>query len=109
MELNFKKIGKNIKEAREAVGASQQELGNKLGLSTSLIALYESGEREINNLGTLSKIARELQVSLKELIEGFSVPSIHISFRASKKALKNPKFNKAINEAIRLSKDEFSR
>ena len=55
---------------------------------------------EIKNLATLNKIANNLHLSLKELIEGYENPPIQISFRASEKALNDPKFAESIRKTI---------
>ena len=107
MELNYKEIGLRIKEARAALGISQKTLGEEVGLSTTAIALFESGEREIKNLDTLNKMAMALKVSLKELIEGYEQPPFHFSFRASRDAIGNPKFKKALSNAIKRANDEL--
>lgn len=100
MDLNYIAIGNRIREGREILGISQQKLGEQVGLSTTAIALYESGEREIKNLTILNKIAKNLHFSLKELIEGYEKPPVQISFRASEKALKDPKFAESIRKTI---------
>lgn len=101
MNLDYKVIGKRISETREAAGFSQEELGTKIGMSTAAISLFESGERKIS-LELLSKIATELGVALNELIGGYDTPPAYISFRATKKAMSDPKFQKAVDEAIKM-------
>ncbi len=101
MDINYVEIGKRIKLARETKGISQKELGEAIGLSTPAIALFESGERPINNLETIGKIASKLQVSLKELIEGYATPPVYFSFRASNDVTANEKLTQAVNEALK--------
>jgi len=102
MNLDYNSIGKRIAETRNAAGISQEELGQKIDMSTAAISLFESGERKIS-LELLSKIANILGVTLKELIEGYEkVPTYaHVSFRATEKAMSDPKFRKAFDEAIK--------
>lgn len=99
MDLDYKKIGKRILETREAAGLSQEQLANEIDMSTAAISLFESGERKIS-LDLISKIATKLGVTLKELIEGYEKQPTYVSFRATKDSLSNPKFRKALEEAI---------
>lgn len=105
MELNYKAIGERIKKGREILGISQQELGKRVNLSTTAIALYESGEREIKNLELLNDVAIKLHLSLKELIEGYDETPVHISFRASKDALEDPKFVESLKKAMKKANE----
>ncbi len=100
MNLDYKVIGKRIAETRVAAGFSQEDLGNKIEMSTAAISLFESGERKIS-LDLLNKIANHLGVTLKELIEGYDKPPTYVSFRSTKDALSDPKFKKALDEAIK--------
>jgi len=63
----FLKIGKKIAFARVEIGLSQQQLSQKVGISQSLLALYELGKRRIP-ISTLFDIASILSVSLDELL-----------------------------------------
>ncbi len=108
MSINYKDIGERIKEARISKGMSQQELGIKVSLSTTAIALYESGERKLKNLDLISKISKELNVSLKELIENYNEHPIHVSFRASPSAMNDPKFVKAMQEIMKKTNEQLS-
>ena len=60
-------IAQKIKSARKKAGLTQQELGNRLGVSASMIALYETGKRAPNT-ETLHKIADALAVTILALI-----------------------------------------
>jgi len=105
MKIDYKTIGNRIRTAREAKGLSQKELGEKIELSTTAISLFESGERRIG-LEILGKIAEELQVSFKELLEGYSSPPVHVSFRDPKNArIKDQKFLKALEEALQKARE----
>ena len=59
-------IGERIKEARKAAGLTQKELGERLGVSDSSIAQYESGLRN-PKYETLKKIAAVLDVNINKL------------------------------------------
>lgn len=107
MELNYKKIGENIKKAREARGLSQQEFGEKIGASTAAISLFESGERK-PGLESIGQMAKVLDVSLKELIEGYDKPLAYVSFsyRISEDG-DHDKLKKAMEEVAKKINDEL--
>ena len=64
-----KNIGKNIKSVRTEKNLSQQELGNKTGISNTVISAYEN-ERKTPGLTTVATIARALGVSIDRLYYG---------------------------------------
>lgn len=43
--FNKKVVAKRLTELRQNEGKTQQEVANDLGISTSAVAMYESGER----------------------------------------------------------------
>lgn len=51
------KMGERLKEAREYLGFSQEEVANHLGISRSAISLIESGKRKIESI-ELSKLSK---------------------------------------------------
>lgn len=58
--------GKRIQRARKAAGLSQKELGEKLGVSASMIGQYENDLR-IPKIETLEKVATALNVKISDL------------------------------------------
>jgi len=62
-----KLIGERLARYRKAKGLTQVELAGKLGVSQSLLALYESGRRNIP-VAVLLASARLLDVSVSELV-----------------------------------------
>lgn len=52
-----------IKERRIALGLTQEELGNKLGLQKSAIAKYENGRVENMKRSVIAKMAKVLECS----------------------------------------------
>lgn len=69
-------IGKEIKRLREASGISQAELGRKLSVRQSTVAMWEAGKNNPNH-ETLLKIAGFFGVTAGELCgerESFRVP-----------------------------------
>ncbi|WP_375610686.1 MULTISPECIES: helix-turn-helix domain-containing protein [unclassified Bartonella] len=56
-------IGKRIRQRRIAMGLSQKELGNYLGVSFQQIQKYEKGFNRVS-VGCLLKIAQKLEVPI---------------------------------------------
>lgn len=47
-EMFYKKLGSNLKKAREVKGYSLQYVGDKLGVSRQTVFTWEAGTRTIN-------------------------------------------------------------
>lgn len=60
-------LGDRIKTERERLGLIREDLGHKLGVSYSTIAMYEQGNREPNN-DTLLKLSKIFNCSLDYLL-----------------------------------------
>lgn len=63
MTINYKKLGKKIKEFRLEKGLSQEQLAELCDLSTAYISLIETGKRKIN-FSQLEKITKTLELSI---------------------------------------------
>lgn len=50
MAINREELGRRLREAREACGLTQQQVGDKLGLSRATVAQMELGNREVTSL-----------------------------------------------------------
>lgn len=61
------RFNENLKAAREALGLSQKEVAERIGVANSTYSLYESGNRE-PNVQTIKKIAAVLNVSADRLL-----------------------------------------
>ena len=62
-----KKIGRNIRKIREKKNIAQEQLALDSKLNRAYIGYIERGERNPSTQ-TLSKIAKALKVSLKDLV-----------------------------------------
>lgn len=62
------KVGKRIKELRNKLGISQEELGFRSGVHRTYIASLEVGKRNVS-ISTLEKIVVALNVSLSEFFD----------------------------------------
>lgn len=62
------KVGNRIKELRNRLGISQEELGFRSGVHRTYIASLEVGKRNIS-IATLEKIVVALEVSFSEFFD----------------------------------------
>lgn len=62
------KVGNRIKELRNKLGISQEELGFRSGVHRTYIASLEVGKRNIS-IATLEKIVNALEVSFSEFFD----------------------------------------
>ncbi len=69
MKINYKIIGKNIKDIRTARGLTQTELAEKADLSVQFISYIETGTKR-PGLETLIKIAAALGTTMDALLLG---------------------------------------
>lgn len=88
------KIGKRIRELREMLGLSQQDLARRLGTSRPAISQIENGERKVSadELITLSAI---LNISVENLMDLKKEPEVVLQEREEKG--KEPKHQVRIN------------
>jgi len=70
----LKYIGKKITSLRKSRGMTQEELGDKAGLHWTYIGGVERGEKNLT-IKSLEKIARALNVSLKDLLSPVKLTS----------------------------------
>lgn len=63
-------IGKNIKKIRQQKKLSQEKLARLTDISLNTLTKIESGFTKRPSIQTIHKIAKTLEVSLDELVEG---------------------------------------
>ena len=68
-------LGSRIRQARDRAGLTQEQLAERIGVSRTAIARYESGEIE-PKLHNLAAIAETLNVSTDELLGVRPVSSV---------------------------------
>lgn len=78
MELDYKVIGKRIKEYRKKNKMTQAELAEKVGVEPTTISHIERATTKLS-LSTLICIANTLETSLDELVYTNLAKSSHIS------------------------------
>lgn len=64
----IKTVGERVKKARKNKGYTQEELAEKIGLSTGYIGFIEQGQR-LPSIKTADKLARILGIKLSDLFE----------------------------------------
>ena len=67
--MNYKEIGKRIREEREAFGLTREKFAELLDLSTNFVGQIERGEKKMS-LETLVSISDCLHVPLDYIIKG---------------------------------------
>ncbi len=67
--MNQEKIGLFIEERRKAKELTQEQLGQAIGVSKSLISTWEHG-KNIPSSKVITKLCQELDISVNELISG---------------------------------------
>lgn len=60
------RVNDKIREARKKAGITQKQLAKKLGVSSAMIAQYETGKRN-PKMQTLEKIANALEIPVSDL------------------------------------------
>jgi len=61
------KFGKRVRELRNEMGISQEELAYRAGLHRTYIGMIERGEKNIT-IKNIEKLANALAVEIKELV-----------------------------------------
>lgn len=68
--INYKVLGKRIKEERKRIHLTQSQLANDVGISDTYMGAIERGERSLT-LDTLAKLANRIGVTIDYLLTGF--------------------------------------
>ena len=80
------KIGKFIAELRKSKNMTQEQLGEKLGVSFKTISKWENG-RGMPELSTLKPLSEELGVSINEIFAGEKLKESEIEKQSEKNIL----------------------
>lgn len=65
------RLGANLRQAREAKGWSQEELGFRCGVHRTYVGSVERGEYNVTIL-TLRKFSKALGITLRDAIRGIA-------------------------------------
>ena len=60
-------MGGKLKEAREAIGMTQEQLSEKSGISRTTISAIENNEDKVTSTKTLLALANALNTTVKQL------------------------------------------
>lgn len=63
-------LGKRIRQRREALGLTQEELADRARSHRTYVGMLERAEKNVT-VAALAKFASALETSLSELLEGF--------------------------------------
>lgn len=81
-EMTAQTIGRRLKEAREAAGLSQRQVGAFIGVTAPQISYWETGARQVD-LVSLTKLADLLGYDLSWFLRGEGKNrKISVSYRA---------------------------
>lgn len=69
-KINFKIVGKNLKELRKGLGLTQKDIANLLKISVSSYTLYELGKILIPT-SYIYKLAKKFECSIDEIIKKY--------------------------------------
>lgn len=69
-KINFKIVGKNLKELRNGLGLTQKDIANLLKISVSSYTLYELGKILIPT-SYIYKLAKKFECSIDEIIKKY--------------------------------------
>jgi transcriptional regulator with XRE-family HTH domain len=63
-----RQIGKMLKERREGLGLTREQLAKKAKVTTAYVSMMEAGKRKNPSLDVLRKLAKALGVPVTELL-----------------------------------------
>lgn len=66
--MSPRQIGKTLKERREGLGLTREQLAKKAKVTTAYVSMLEAGKRKNPSLPVLRRLAKELGVPVTELL-----------------------------------------
>ena len=105
MSVDYKDMGKRIREIRESKHMTQAALSELAGIEPSNLSHIERAATKVS-LPTMMNIANTLEVSLDELVCGSLVKSEHIAVRQLNELLSDctPDELQAVIEMVKVTK-----
>ena len=105
MSVDYKDMGKRIREFRESKHMTQAALSELAGIEPSNLSHIERAATKVS-LPTLINIANALEVSLDELVCGSLIKSEHIAVRQLNELLSDctPDELQAVIEMVKVMK-----
>ena len=65
--IDYERVGRHLKAHRLQMNQTQQEMADRCGITKSFLSKIENG-KALPSLGTLSKLAEELNIALSDLM-----------------------------------------
>ena len=97
--MNQKKIGSFLKELRKEMGITQEELTEKLDVSSRTISRWETGSN-MPDISLLAELAEFYDVSIPEIIDG-ERKSENMNEEVKETVLKLSDYTETINQKIK--------
>ena len=66
--MSPRQIGKMLKERREGLGLTREQLAKKAKVTTAYVSMMEAGKRKNPSLAVLQRLAKALGVPVAELL-----------------------------------------
>ena len=66
--MSPRQMGKMLKERREGLGLTREQLAKKAKVTTAYVSMLEAGKRKNPSLPVLRRLAKELGVPVTELL-----------------------------------------
>lgn len=63
-----RRMGKLLKERREATGLTREQLAKKAKVTTAYVSMIEAGKRKSPSISVLQRLAKALGVPMTELL-----------------------------------------
>lgn len=91
--MNQARIGKFISKLRHEKGITQEEFGNRIGVSSKTISRWENGNY-MPDISLLEPISNELDITISELLKGQKIEKENLITESNKDILNLLKSNK---------------
>lgn len=99
--MNSKTTGKFIAELRKEKGLTQKELADRLSVSDKAVSRWETG-KNFPDIELFEPIARELEISISELICGERITSEEMIEKSEETTVKTLKSNQKLKKALKI-------
>lgn len=109
--MDYYKIGQKIRKIRKAHGLSQEELAEKVGISTTHMSHIETGNTKLS-LPVFAQIADTLEVRADDLLDGPATATTSTSLEEIARVLERCSAQQAkviadVVKATKLSMDKY--
>lgn len=106
MTISVQELGQRLREAREACGLTQDQVGGKLGLSRATVAQMELGNRQVTSL-ELDRLAymygRDIRSFLSDRFD--TQDALTVLFRANPELASNEEVAESLRHCIAIGRE----